>query len=275
MLAVTSSGVCAPPSVAPTRGSPTSASSRAWCSGPIRSPRIRGVSITAGATCRAIAPEPTRDLDTPAACRYRRPVQGVLTTPERRLRGWLIAHAIWSALLAIGYVAGGQTSTLAFVPNSFAKDVLFAVVSVIAAADVRRFGGLALAIVGAYLALVVGEIATLAWGGASPPDVPVIGEVSATVALLAWMAIDLVLAALFTWLWIAAARARHGLRYLNPVAFSALAALAEVLIEGRREVVPPEEVARNVDGYLADLKASAKGQVQLALTVLAVWPLLT
>jgi choline dehydrogenase-like flavoprotein len=202
-------------------------------------------------------------------------VQGTLTTPERRLRGWLIAHAIWSALLAIGYLAGGETGTLGFLPNSFSKDVLFVALSVIAAADVRRFGGLALVIAAAYVALVAGQIATLAWGGAPAQDVPVIGEVSATVALLAWMAIDLALAALFAWLWITAARARHGLRYLNPVAFVALAALAEVLIEGRREVVPPKEVARNVDGYLADLKASTKGQVQLALTVLAIWPLLT
>jgi choline dehydrogenase-like flavoprotein len=226
---------------------------------------------TSVAMCR----EPTQDLDTPAACRYRRRVQGALSKPERRLRGWLIAHAIWSALLACGYLAGGETATLGFIPNSFSKDVLFVSLSVMAAADVRRFGGLTLVIVAAYLALVAGQAATLIWGGASAQDLPVIGDVSATVVLLVWMAIDLALVALFTWLWITAVRARYGLRYLNPVAFAGLSALAEVLIEGEREVISPEQVARNVDGYLAELESTTKPRVHLALTVLTVWPLLT
>lgn len=202
-------------------------------------------------------------------------MQGPLSKPERRLRAWLIAHAIWSALLAVGYLVGGDSSTLGFMPNSFSKDTLFVALSVMAAADVRRFGGLTLVVVAGYVALVIGQIATLIWGGAPPVDVPVIGEVSATVALLAWMAIDLALIALFTWLWASAVGARHGLRYLNPVAFVGLAALAEVLIEGEREVLSPEEIAKNVDGYLADLQSSTKGRVHLALTALTVWPMLT
>jgi choline dehydrogenase-like flavoprotein len=210
-----------------------------------------------------------------AASRYRRRVQGALSTPERRLRGLLIAHAIWSALLACGYLLGGDTSTLGFLPNSFAKDVLFVTLSAVAAADVRRFGGLALVIAVGYIALVAGQVATLGWGGASPQDVPVIGEVSAALALSAWMAVDFVLVLAFAGLWVAAVRARHDLRYLHPVAFVALAALAEVLIEGRREALTPNQVARNVDRYLADLKARGKGRVQLALVALAIWPLLT
>ena len=87
-------------------------------------------------------------------------MQGELTTPERRLRGVLIAHAIWSALLAVGYLAGGDTGTLGFLPNSFSKDILFTALSAIAAADVRRFGGLALVIAAGYVALVVGMIVT-------------------------------------------------------------------------------------------------------------------
>jgi choline dehydrogenase-like flavoprotein len=202
-------------------------------------------------------------------------VQGVLTKPERWLRGVLIAHAILSALLAVGYIVDGDTRTLVGMPNSFAKDALFVALSVVAAADVRRFGGLALVIAGGYVALVIGEIAALIWGGAPATDVPLIGEVSATAALLAWMGIDVVLAVLFTWLWFASARAQHGLRFLNPLAFLTLAAVAEVLIEGEREVIAPQRVARNVDGYLADLESSSKNRVQVALTVLGLWPLLT
>jgi choline dehydrogenase-like flavoprotein len=198
-----------------------------------------------------------------------------VTTPERRLRGLLIAHAIWSAALAVGYLVGGDTETLGFLPNSFAKDLLFVVLSAVAAADVRRFGGLALVVAAGYLGLVVGQGATLLWGGAAPQDVPLIGEVSATVALLAWMAADILLAVAFAWLWIASVRARYRLRYLHPLAFLSLAALADVLIEGRPEVLTPRRVARNVDGYLADLDSRGKGRVQLALIALALWPLLT
>jgi choline dehydrogenase-like flavoprotein len=199
----------------------------------------------------------------------------VVSFAERRLRVLLIAHAIWSAALAIGYLVGGDTATLGFIPNSFAKDMLFVVLSAVGAVDIRRFGGLALAIALAYVALVFGQIATLLIGGAPGQDVFGIVHVSGTVALLVWMAVDLLLAVLFTWWWLAAVRSRHKLRYLHPIAYLALVALAEVLVEGRREAVTPTQVAHNVDTYLAGLEASGKSQVQTALIALGVWPLFT
>jgi choline dehydrogenase-like flavoprotein len=190
---------------------------------------------------------------------------------ERWLRGVLIAHAILSALLAISYVVQGDTGTFVSLPNSFAKDMLFVAVSAIGAADVRRFGWMALVIAFGYVALVAGQSAALVWGGTPSP----VDGVSATAALLAWMAIDLVFAGGFFALWLVATRARYGLRYLDPLAFLTLTAVAEVLIEGEHEVIPPREVARNVDGYLADLDSTGKGRVRLALIVLGLWPLLT
>jgi choline dehydrogenase-like flavoprotein len=198
-----------------------------------------------------------------------------LTTPERWLYRLLVTHAIWSALLAIGYLIDGDTRSFAALPNSFAKDVLFVVLSVAGAAEVRRFGGLALVIAVGYLALVVGQITALAWGGVSPVEVPLIAEVSGTVALLGWMVADIALAVAFGVLWLAATRARYGLRYLDPISYLSLSALAEVLIEGRREVIPPDQVAANVDGYLADLESRGKSRVRLALVVLSLWPLVT
>jgi len=198
-----------------------------------------------------------------------------VTFPERRLRGLLVAHAIWSAILAAGYIVGGDTHTLAFMPNSFAKDMLFVTLSAIGAADVRRFGWTALVIAIGYLALVGGQIAAIAWGGVPDQDVLGLFTVSGTVVLLAWMAVDLVLVALFAAWWSAAARAGHRLRYLHPLAYLALVAIADVMVEGEREVVPPAEVARNVDGFLADLKARGKTRVQWALIALGLWPLLT
>ena len=91
-----------------------------------------------------------------------------LTSQERRLRNLLAAHAVWSAAAGDDVPVGGDTNTLGFLPNSFAKDVLFVVLSAIGAADVRRRGWAALVIAAGYVALVVGQIATLVRGGADP-----------------------------------------------------------------------------------------------------------
>ena len=198
-----------------------------------------------------------------------------LTSQERRLRGLLVVHAVWSALLAISYLVIGDTDWFGSIPNSFAKDVLFVALSAIGAADVRRRGWAALVIAAGYGALVVGQIVTVLRGGVAPVDMPLIGEVSGTAALLGWMVIDIALAALFVAWWVSAVRAAHGLRYLHPIGFLALGSLAEVLVEGDSEAIPPDRVALNVDGYLASLRAKSKGRVQLALIAIALWPLLT
>src|SRR5918997_805719 len=197
-----------------------------------------------------------------------------LTKPEKRLFWLLLGHAVWSAGAACVYGVGADTTMLGFIPHSFAKDILFATISLLGAADVQRRGWLALVVAAGYLGLVAGQVATIVLGGAPDPELPLI-EVSATVALLAWMAVDLALIAWFFLWWCAAVKARHGLRYLHPVGFSALSALAEVTVEGRAEQLTPDEVAGNVDGYLADLEAPGKGRVQLAFVAVALWPLLT
>jgi choline dehydrogenase-like flavoprotein len=197
-----------------------------------------------------------------------------LTRQERRLRWLLLAHAAWSAILAIGYIAGGDTKAFGFMPNSFSKDAMFVALSLLAAWNMRRLGWLALIVAAGYAGLIAGQASTLLWGGS--PDYELLGvTIAATPALLGWMAIDLVLLVLFVAWWWSAVRSRWKLEYLNPIAFVALIALAEVLIEGRREVVPPQEIAHNVDSYLARLDARGKRRVQAALTALALWPLLS
>ena len=200
-------------------------------------------------------------------------MQGELTSAEGRLRWLLIGHAVLSGVLAISYIAAGDTKTFAFVANSFAKDILFVILSALGAADVRRFGWTALAIAAGYVALVIGQIATLAWGG---PDQTLFGlTVAERPLVLGWMVVDLVLIGWFVAWWTGAVRARHGLRFLHPLAFVSLAAIAEVMLEGRREVLTPEQVAGNVDHYLATLDARGKSRVQVALIVLGLWPMVT
>jgi choline dehydrogenase-like flavoprotein len=194
-----------------------------------------------------------------------------LTREERRLRGLLWAHAGLSVAFAVLYAATGDTSSLGFIPNSMAKDGLFAVLSIMGAADVRRRAWTAPVLVLAYVLLVAGQVATLVHGGA--PDQVVLGvHVSATLALLAWMAVDLVLIAWFGAWWWSAIKAREGLRFLNPIAYLGLASLAEVLVAGPGEPLRPREVARNVDRFLARLEPGGREQVRLGLTVLALLP---
>jgi choline dehydrogenase-like flavoprotein len=194
-----------------------------------------------------------------------------LTAAERRLRALLWGHAALCAGFTVAYVAGGDTTTLGFISNSVAKDGLFTVLSVIGAANVRRRGWTAPLLALAYAFLVIGHGVTLLHGGA--PGVHLLGrDFSGTTVLLAWIAADVMLAVWLVWWWMRAVSTRHGLRYLNAIAFHGLVALAGVLIEGTREQVPPAQVARNVDGYLADLRSSGKGRVRAALTLLALLP---
>jgi choline dehydrogenase-like flavoprotein len=197
--------------------------------------------------------------------------EATFTAAERRLRGLLWAHAALCAAFTVGYIAGRDTSTLGFISNSVAKDGLFTVLSVMGAANVRRRGWTAPLLALAYAFLVIGHLFTLAFGGA--PGVDALGvQLSGTTVLLAWIAVDVLLALWLVAWWMSAVRARHGLRYLNAIAFHGLVALADVLIGGTRERVPPAQVARNVDGYLAGLRSSGKWRVRAALTLLALLP---
>jgi choline dehydrogenase-like flavoprotein len=199
-----------------------------------------------------------------------------LTKAEQRLRWLLYAHAALSFAFVVYYLAGGafDSSEFRFVDNSTAKDGLFCLISLLAAADVRRRGWLALVLAGAYAFLIGGE----AWMMVLGPHTDVHSFGTDTPYWLfigSWMAVDaVILVWLVAWWW-QAERARFELQYLNPVAFRTLIALAEVLIDGEREALPPLDVARNVDRDLAALEAKSKSQIQLALVGLAVLPLLT
>ena len=197
-------------------------------------------------------------------------MDGPLTREERRLRTLLwINAALALAFIAI-YLAGAlwDGEQFRFVVNSVAKDGLFAAICVLGAVDVRRRGWTALLVAFGYGCLIVAEIVMLAVGGQAA--VTTFGTtIGATAYLVSWLAIDIVLAALLVWAWWTAERARWQLRFLNPVAFRGLIALADVLIRGDDGDVPPVDVARNVDRYLAGLEAETKTQVHAALTVLA------
>ena len=197
-------------------------------------------------------------------------MDGPLRREERRLRFLLWVNAVLAIAFVAVYLAGAiwDGEQFRFVVNSIAKDGLFAALCLLGVTDVRRRGWTALMVAFGYACLIGAEIVTLLVGGQAP--VTTFGTtVDAVPFLLSWLAVDVVLAALLVWGWWTAERAAHGLRYLNPLAFRGQVALADVLIKGDDEDVPPYDVARNVDGYLAGLQAESKRQVQTALTVLS------
>jgi choline dehydrogenase-like flavoprotein len=197
-------------------------------------------------------------------------VDGPLTRAERRLRLLLWINAVLALAFIAVYLAGAvwDDEPFRFVVNSVAKDGLFAALCLLAIADVRRRGWLALLVAFGYGCLVAAEIVMLIVGGQE--SVTTFGmTIGATAFLLSWLAIDVVLAAALVWGWWTAERARWELGFLNPAAFRGLIALADVLIQGDEEDVAPLDVARNVDRYLTGLQSQSKGQVGTALTVLA------
>jgi choline dehydrogenase-like flavoprotein len=192
---------------------------------------------------------------------------GALTRPEKQYRLALWGHALLSFAFLVTYATRGS-GEIGYIPNSIGKDALFVVVSILAAIHVRRHGWLVVVIALGYGGLILGQATALIWGGFGDQEL-VFFEVPSAVVLFGWMAIDVALTAFLLWMWFRAERARWELQYLHPLAFLSLTALGEVLIKGRREVVPPLEIAHNVDRYLAGLEARTKWRIPAALAVLS------
>lgn len=134
---------------------------------------------------------------------------GTVSTAERVLIWVLWIHAGLSVLFIVLAWRDGivENADLRFVVNTTAKDGLFAVVSVLAATDARRRLPLTGLIIIAYCLLVVGELFELAL--ADPGTVHTLpSDTAPNTYLLVWMAGDIVLIALFGFLYRAVSRAR-------------------------------------------------------------------
>ena len=197
-----------------------------------------------------------------------------LTTQENWLR-WFLWFIAAESLVFVGiYVSGGlfDGEEFRFVTNSAVKDFLFVLIAAIAATDVRRFGWLTWLVLIGHVALIVVNALMLVF--TDQADVRMLGaEIDATTLMVVWMAVDAVIVAVGYALFRAAQRARYNLNFLGPAEFSTLRALAEVLIEGDEEKVPPEEIAQNVDRYLATLDANGKWRIKGAYLLLTLYPL--
>src|SRR4030095_4675137 len=94
-------------------------------------------------------------------------------------------------------------------------------------------------------------------------------------ALIGSMILDGVIIILLIWFYIAAERSFYRLTYLSPTQYRALAALADVVVAGKTEIITAEEVARNVDDYLSRFKAQSKWIIRIVLLGIEAYPLLS
>lgn len=207
----------------------------------------------------------------------------MLTPQERRLQLLLRILAAVFGLAVFGYLlpalgvfgpdAQRFSVNLPFVTNSVVKIGTLALLAFLASGNVRRYRPLTVVIIAGHIISELAVAAVLIWGDTSRPveglSVPI------TTVLYGSMIADGVIILLLVSFARAAGRAGGGLAYLSPMQFRSLTALAEVVINGKHDIVPAEEVARNVDTYLAAFRGRTKWIMKLVLAGMQIYPLLS
>lgn len=205
-----------------------------------------------------------------------------LEPEERRLRLLLTILSVAFALAVFAYLLPAlfgplrsAWTQLPFVTNSVVKIGTFAMLAFVAAADPRRFRALILLLIWGHVISLLAMGAALAYGDLSPPEWRDRVRISMTWTLVGAMLLDGGIVALLIVFFARADRAHYQLRYLSPVEFRALRAVADVVLQGDPELVPSEQIARNVDTYLSSFQAQRKWIAKLALLGLELYPLLS
>ncbi len=212
----------------------------------------------------------------------------MLTPQERRLKILLRILALLFGLAIFGYLLPALVGPnkaffvqLPFVTNSVVKVGVLGLLAFFAAADVRRFRLLTVLVIWGHVISELAVIAVLIWGRTDylvalvNPFTWV--EYMFPVTQLLWGSIilDGVIIALLVWFYVSAEKSYYKLLYLSPVQYRTLSALADVVIMGEKEIVSPEQVARNVDRYLAAFRARSKWIMKLVLAAIQYYPLLS
>jgi choline dehydrogenase-like flavoprotein len=203
-----------------------------------------------------------------------------LTAQERRLELVLRLFSLLFAGFVISYLLQGalhEQTEFPFVANSVAKDGMFAVLSFVAAGDIRRNGWAGLLVIAGHVLIVASLLFMLVLGNTSSIDGS-FGEpfglgADPKLVLFIWLALASLVVVVLALLYRSAARSRYRLRYLAPHQHRTAMAMAEVLVIGPDEVLTPEEVAAGIDDYLYSFSAREKWKSKLALSVLTVYPL--
>jgi choline dehydrogenase-like flavoprotein len=220
-------------------------------------------------------------LALPARLARNQPDAAVLTPVERRVRTLMIAFAVVFALGAAAYEAGPLLNTseaffreLPFVTNSVVKVSMLAMLCGYAASSPRRNLALITPIVAVHVLSVVVSALYLAVLDTGY-TVPLLGgDVRMTDVLWGALALDGTIAVLWFLVARSAWRDRYGLKFFSPAQIRALTAVADVLVAGEHERVPPEAVARNVDRQVAEIRAQRRWLYKVCLAGMQARPVL-
>lgn len=223
------------------------------------------------------------DAATPITPPVPGPSHAALTPEEQRLRLLLRILAAAFTLAVLAYLLPALVgrwkpafTQLPFVTNSVVKVAVLGALAFLGAGDVRRHRAFVLLLIFGHAMSEVAMVACLIWADLSAPVWQATMGMPMRTTIYGAMILDGVILALLIGAFTSADRARYQLRYFAPLEFRALAALADVVLDGRdEEVVPAREIARNVDRYLGSFDAKRKFLTKLALTGLELYPLLT
>jgi choline dehydrogenase-like flavoprotein len=205
-----------------------------------------------------------------------------LLRQETHLRWALIVGAVLFVAEAAVYVPqvfSGPPATRPFAINSVAKDVLFAAVTALAAADLTRRVRLISLVVLGHVVIVLLLLLSILTGDSvftfPPPRwladlIPGL-DISAGVRATVWLIGASVATLALLWLRHRALKARYDLRYLWPFEHATLAAVAEASLS--EPAVAPAEVATAVDHYWASLDIGYKRRLRLSLWGVCFLPL--
>ena len=214
--------------------------------------------------------------------------QEELTPQERRLQVLLRILALLFGLAVLGYLLPALIGPnkpafiqLPFVTNSVVKVGVLGLLAFFASGDVRRYRLLTLLVIIGHILSELAVAAVLLWGDtigsltlvtpfeSGPARIPI------ETVLIGSMVLDGVIIILLIWFYGAADRSFYRLSYLSPTQYRALAALADVVVAGKTEIITAEEVARNVDDYLSRFKAQSKWVIRIVLLGIEAYPLLS
>src|SRR5258705_238278 len=204
-----------------------------------------------------------------------------LSGAERLLRGVAIAVGALFVVSALGYELGpmlgptrGFFIELPFVTNSVVKVGKLALICFYVARDVRAN----LAPMGIVVASqVISVLAQLLFVAATNTSYTVsLAGRAIPIGTVLWAVIGLdgIGALVLFLVYQAAWSGRFGLTFFRPLEYRTLTALAEVVVSGPEQPVPPADVAANVERYVRNIRAHRRWIYRLSLFAIYVHPLL-
>jgi choline dehydrogenase-like flavoprotein len=161
----------------------------------------------------------------------------------------------------------------AFANNSTIKMGLFAALCFVAAGDVRRYLIAVEAIMVVMSLAVLSGIVLILFADNNYVIQMGNSEMKVSTLILFSSIFDAILNVILIVLYRKAQKARYDLKYFTPFQFRSLTALADVVIQGEKELMKPGEVALNVDRYMSSFTARTKWVSKMALIAIELYPL--